>query len=165
MNFPIDFDMNHWGPRQWLTILMAVTIASAVLIAASIALRRRRRPIAIPSARDMDSLPNPSAQSERRSGARRRGNPVSVLISDAAHEAEPIRGWVIDRAPKGFGLEIPEEGEVDPGLVLSVRPTEAPKSVGWIQVVVRSRVKDGPYWRVGVEFVRAPDSSTLLLYG
>src|SRR5262249_59657642 len=68
---------------------------------------------------------------ERRGAARPQGHAVDVLLSDANGEVEPVQGLVIDRSLTGLGLEVWEDGEVEPGTVISVRPKRASAATTW----------------------------------
>src|SRR5262249_1200401 len=101
---------------------------------------------------------------DRRTAPRRRGNPVAVRVSDGDARVEPVRAWVVDRSAGGLGLELEEEGEVDLGTVLSVRPTDAP-DVPWVKIEVRNRLKHGTTWRLGCRFLRPPAWNVLMRFG
>jgi hypothetical protein len=100
---------------------------------------------------------------ERRYGPRRKGNAVSVLISDALATADPIHGWVIDRSVGG--LRLATDRWVAKSVILSVRATNAPDSVAWVQVEVKNSLQQESTWELGCEFVRTPPWSVLLLFG
>ena len=102
---------------------------------------------------------------DRRGAPRRRGNPVDILLSDAKIEVHPVRGVIVDRSVTGLGLELEEEGEVDPGTIISVRPKFAPDSTPWVRVIVRRREKTKIGWLLGCEFVKPPDGSALIQFG
>jgi hypothetical protein len=100
---------------------------------------------------------------ERRTAARRGGNPIEALITDAEATAEPVRGWVTDRSMGGLCLLLSEE--VGPGTILSVKPRNSPPATPWVQVEVRSCKKDRSGYEVGCMFVRTPPWAVLLLFG
>jgi hypothetical protein len=101
---------------------------------------------------------------ERRLAPRRHGKPVLVLLSDEQREVEPVKGHVIDRSVSGLGLQLEEEGEVEPGTVISVRPKDAPEAA-WVKLIVRNCERNGSLWRLGCEFVRPPDGISLMQFG
>jgi PilZ domain-containing protein len=102
---------------------------------------------------------------DRRTAPRRKGNPVDVLLSDAKVEVRPVRGVVLDRSVSGLALELEEEGEVDTGTIISVRPKSALDSTAWVRVIVRRREKTKLGWILGCEFVKPPDGSALIQFG
>jgi hypothetical protein len=144
-----------------------LVIAVGVMLGGRALLSRRRRD----GARDLDAAmkkkSDPFEQgstSDRRTAPRRRGNPVAVRISDSEGQVEPVRGWVVDRSAGGLGLELEEEGDVEVGTVLSVRPTDAP-DLPWVKIEVRNRQKNGTTWRLGCQFIRPPAWNVLMRFG
>ncbi|MBY0528193.1 MAG: PilZ domain-containing protein [Gemmataceae bacterium] len=103
------------------------------------------------------------ATRERRSALRRGGNPVPILISDAEVRNEPSRGWVVDRSTGGLCLSVP--GPVPEGSILSVRTTNAPNSIPWVQIEVKNCRAVGKEYELGCRFVRTPPWSVMLLFG
>jgi len=104
------------------------------------------------------------AGSDRRRALRRGGNPVAVLITDAACKAEAQYGYVLDRSTGGLCLSV--KGQIPEGTVLSVRTTNAPATVPWVQLEVRNcrKMNSGEY-ELGCKFLRTPPWSVLLLFG
>ncbi len=56
-------------------------------------------------------------------------------------------------------LFLTEEGEIDPGTVLSIRPLY-PITQSWVRFIVRSQEKVGTGWQLGVEFLEPPSPVT-----
>jgi hypothetical protein len=100
---------------------------------------------------------------DKRAAARRKGNPVSILISDAAAEARPYPGLVVDRSTGG--LCVLADKAVEVGTILSVRAANAPSTVPWVQVEVKNSRGTGNQWELGCQFVKTPPWSVLLLFG
>jgi PilZ domain-containing protein len=100
---------------------------------------------------------------ERRGAARRGGNPIAVLITDESTEAEPIRGYVLDRSTGGLCLSC--DAEIEEGTVLSVRTANAPETAPWVQVEVKNCRKAGKEYEIGCQWLRTPPWSVLLLFG
>jgi hypothetical protein len=88
---------------------------------------------------------------------------VAILISDADAQAQPTNGWVVDRSTGGLCLSVPEA--VTEGTVLSVRTTNAPNSVPWVQIEVKNCRLVGKEYELGCRFVRTPPWSVMLLFG
>jgi len=100
---------------------------------------------------------------ERRNALRRGGNPVAILISDAEVRNEPSPGWVVDRSTGGLCLSVP--GAIPEGTILSVRTTNAPNSIPWVQIEVKNCRAVGKEYELGCRFVRTPPWSVMLLFG
>jgi hypothetical protein len=100
---------------------------------------------------------------ERRGALRRGGNPVAILISNAEAQSEPTHGWVVDRSTGGLCLSVPEA--VPEGTVLSVRTSNAPATVPWVQIEVKNCRLVGKEYELGCRFVRTPPWSVMLLFG
>jgi hypothetical protein len=99
---------------------------------------------------------------DRRSAPRRKGNSVDILLAPKP-EAEPIRGWVVDRSVGGLCLQT--EKPVPQGSVMQVRPRSAPDSTPWTAVEIKSCRPDSGEWEVGCRFVKTPQWNVLLLFG
>jgi hypothetical protein len=93
----------------------------------------------------------PLTIAERRANPRRKGNPVSVYISNGTTGGEPFQGWVVDRSSGGLRLLVDEP--MEPGHVLSVRPVKVHASFPWVQVKVKNCYPERKSWCVGCQFV------------
>jgi hypothetical protein len=104
------------------------------------------------------------SKTERRTSLRRRGTEVEVKLRDGEAQEELGTAWVVDRSMGGLCLMTPENFEK--GMVLSVRTLNAPETIPWIQVEVRScrNLNRGGY-ELGCQFVRPPTWNILLLFG
>src|SRR5271154_1179226 len=100
---------------------------------------------------------------ERRGLPRRKGNPVSVLISGTGTDASSFQGVVVDRSPDGLCLII--EQEVPVGTRLLVRPAHNLISSDWFPIEVRSCRPELKIWIVGCCFLRRLTWSNLRLFG
>jgi hypothetical protein len=100
---------------------------------------------------------------DRRSDARRRGNLIPVLLSDAKGGADPFEGWVLDRSPGGLGLLVDEEVAV--GAVLTVRPAKSPAKFRWLRVEVKSCRPHQTSWNLGCKFLQRVSWNDLRLFG
>jgi len=168
-----DFEWSEWTP--YIGPAVGVLAAIAVLVIGWMAARRRSGgAIPLPSAtRDKASAAAAPAAAadpftegtnrERRGALRRGGNPVAILISDADARAEPSHGWVVDRSTGGLCLSVPEA--VAEGSVLSVRTSNAPTTVPWVQIEVKNCRLVGKEYELGCRFVRTPPWSVMLLFG
>jgi hypothetical protein len=154
-------DLSQW--QNWV-----IPISGAVFTILALAVGRsylwpRRRPTTISEAAPgVDPFVHGSP-SDRRTAARRAGKLVRVLVSDENAQAEPIEGWVTDRSVGGLCLTLREA--VSQGRILSVKAGEAPETIPWVQVEVRScRANDGEY-ELGCQFLRTPSWSIMLTFG
>jgi hypothetical protein len=93
----------------------------------------------------------PLTTAERRSTPRRKGNPVSVYISNGTTGSEPFQGWVVDRSAGGLRLLVDEP--MQPGHQLTVRPVKVHASFPWVQVKVKNCYPERKSWCVGCQFV------------
>ncbi len=153
MNVPLIGPVNEW--------VLAVGVGGAALgifLAASL-LRRKTGPKA-PLPADPFAL---SATLEQRGAHRRKGNPIGIQISDAEAKGEPLHGIVLNRSAGGLGLEVDRPLEVD--TIVSIRVVNAPVTVPWIQVHVRSCRQETNGWFIGCQFVKTPPWSIMLLFG
>jgi hypothetical protein len=101
--------------------------------------------------------PEPTAEDdlaaeERRADPRRKGNPVSVQVSNEKATSEPFQGWVVDRSTGGVRLLVDQE--VKPNTVLSVRPTKSHPGFTWVQVKVKSCKPERSSFNLGCQFMR-----------
>ena len=143
--------------------------------------RQRKKQTATqpPSVVDSDNAPTPPMPSvavasqplsaddpnaKRRSGFRRVGNPVAVVVCDAEFKEPPRRGWVVDRSRHGVRLSLLEKFET--GTILQVRPTTAPDNSMWIAVEVRNcKPGEQDTFELGCKFTTQPPWEMLLLFG
>ena len=100
---------------------------------------------------------------ERRSGLRRGGTHLSVLLSDAEGKVRPVRGVIIDRSVGGLAVAVDEPIRL--GEVLSVRVAANCHEMPWVQVAVRNFRREGGYYLLGCQFLRPQPWSILLLFG
>lgn len=119
--------------------------------------------LALPHARTRIERVEVGSDAEKRTSTRRKGNPVRVLMSDAAVATEPTQALVINRSRGGLGLLTTQPAQV--GAILSVRAAQAPDEDSWVQVEVRGCRPKGKSWIVGCRFVRELAWSELLLFG
>lgn len=107
--------------------------------------------------------PPPPSDDERRTAPRRKGNPVSVQVTDAQGRGDAFQGWVVDRSSGGVRLLVDQS--VPAGMVLSVRPTKCHPSFPWVQVMVKSCRAERSSWNLGCQFVQKLSWAELQLFG
>ena len=99
---------------------------------------------------------------ERRAAPRRRGNSVEVLFAPAPNK-EPLQGWVVDRSVGGLCLTL--EQQVKEGEVWHVKPRNAPPSIPWTPIEVRTCKAEEGSWKVGCRFLQTPQWNVMLRLG
>jgi hypothetical protein len=100
---------------------------------------------------------------ERRASLRRKGNPVSVQVSDVEAMAEPFSGWIVDRSLGGVCVLTDFEFPV--GTRLTVRPASAPETFPWIHTAVRSCRQERSSWKLGLQFAQPVTWEELRMFG
>jgi len=118
--------------------------------------RLRKKPASGP-------LIKPLSAQERRSTPRRKGNPVSVHITDPRGAGDPFQGWVVDRSAGGLRLLVDEA--IPAGTLLKVRPSKAHGNFPWIQVKVKSCYPERRSWNLGCQFLEKLTWEDLQLFG
>lgn len=108
--------------------------------------------------------PVPGAmQTERRAAPRRAGNPIPVLVGRFDLGAETLQGWVLNRSTGGLGILLEEPLEV--GMLMQIRPSNAPLSTPWAQVRVLHCTPQRSSWCVGFQFAQKLSWGDLRLFG
>ncbi len=163
--------------RGNLPIVVGGTVAVLVLTYMAVQQTRRRRGLD-PSALVSNPTPPPAtgtgehalawappeqSYADRRGSVRREGAPVRVLLSSTSLRNGTNDGYVVDRSTGG--LRIIMQNAVPPGSTLQVRAVNAPDTVGFVTVIVRSCRKQPDHFEVGTEFEKTPPWSVLLLFG
>jgi hypothetical protein len=105
----------------------------------------------------------PQSVSNRRTCGRRRGNVIAVVIKDPENKQPEQSGWVLDRSGGGLRLEV--DHEIVVGKLLCVRPRDTSESTPWSEVVVRSCRSESGCYQLGLQFVKTPGYSVLMLFG
>jgi len=160
----IEIDPSAWAP--WAAPAAGVLAAGIVFFVGWLIVgqrrARRKMPTVVRESTEVDPFVQASPR-DRRSALRRGGNPVAILISDAEARAKPSSGWVIDRSTGGLCLSVSEP--VVEGTILSVRTSNAPETIPWVQLEVKNCRAVGGEYELGCQFVRTPPWSVLLLFG
>jgi hypothetical protein len=100
---------------------------------------------------------------DRRGSVRREGQPVRVILAASTFRNGVADGYVIDRSTGG--LKIAAQVAVAPGSTLQVRAVDAPDTIGFVTVIVRSCRKTDEHYEFGCEFEKTPPWNVLLLFG
>jgi hypothetical protein len=160
-----------------LPVAVGGGVAVVVLTALVVAINRRRRarlleealPVATgggsppPDEKALNWSPPEQSYADRRGSVRREGGPVRVVLSSPIFRNGVGDGFVVDRSTGG--LRIVMQTAIAPGRTLQVRAVNAPDTVGFVTVIVRSCRKNGDHFEVGCEFEKTPPWNVLLLFG
>jgi hypothetical protein len=151
--------------------------AVAVLVLTYLFFKWRKAPVALdPSAVNVPSskvvvdgekaatwAPPEQSYADRRGAVRREGAPVRVMLSSPTFRNGVNDGFVVDRSTGG--LRILMQAVIAPGTTLQVKAVNAPDTIGFVTVIVRSCRKNGDHFEVGCEFEKTPPWNVLLLFG
>lgn len=160
---------------QNLPITIGAGVAILVLTAVTVMSLRRRTPLeeavlAVPTSnsppKDEKALswaPPEQSYADRRGSVRREGAPVRVILSSPSFRNGVSDAYVVDRSTGG--LRIIATTAVAPGSALQVRAVNAPDTVGFVTVIVRSCRKEADNYVIGSEFEKTPPWNVLLLFG
>jgi hypothetical protein len=154
--------------------------AVAVLVLTTLCLMslRRRKPEGLDPAAVAAATPAPSpgleenvlnwsppeqSYADRRGSTRREGPPVRVILSSPTFRNGVTDGFVLDRSTGG--LRITMSTGIAPGSTMGVRAVNAPDTIGFVTVIIRSCRKSGDFFEIGCEFEKTPPWNVLLLFG
>ena len=153
---------------SYLPILIGVAVTGLILGVAMVILRRRSQPPEdtfpigqITRSSDWE-LPRDSF-ANRRTSARREGQIVKVYLSSPVFKKGITTGYVIDRSTGG--LRIAMKSAMVVGGTMLVRADNAPDTIPWVTVIIRSCRQVGNHYEVGCEFDKTPPWHVLLLFG
>ena len=148
----------------------------AILVLTYLFFRRRRIPLELdpaaiaahaPRALDEEKAatwaPPEQSYADRRGTVRRDGAPVRVLLSSTTFRNGVNDGYVVDRSTGGLRILI--QSALAPGSTLQVKAVNAPDTVGFVTLLVRSCRKNGDHFELGCEFEKTPPWNVLLLFG
>ncbi|MGL6075315.1 MAG: PilZ domain-containing protein [Fimbriiglobus sp.] len=100
---------------------------------------------------------------DRRNSVRREGQPVKILVTSPTLRSGQDEGYVLDRSTGG--LRIAMKVRIPEGTTVQVRAANAPETVPWVNIVVRSAKPAGQHHEHGCEFEKTPPWNILLLFG
>ena len=148
----------------YLPVAVGVLVAGGVLIAVA---RPRSRPKKPPKRSrkpaEYDDDDGDDSFADRRASIRREGTPVQILMTAPSLRNGQGSGYVLDRSTGG--LRVAVKSEIAAGTAMQVRAANAPESVPWVTVQVRSCRDSGPHFELGCEFEQTPPWNVLLLFG
>lgn len=149
--------------QPYLPYAVGCGVASAVLIALASRRRMPNTPPPPPVERGGDWESHEASFADRRGSVRREGTPVRVVASSPVLPNKVETGWVLDRSTGGLRLAL--GAAVAPGTVVQVRAENAPDTIPWVTIVIRSCRNSGEYYELGCEFEQTPPWNVLLLFG
>jgi hypothetical protein len=125
---------------------------------------RRAPPAALQGLRPATDPFIQGGASELRQSPRRAGQSIRVSIQLVNDPKTVFDGYVMDRSMGGLRLQV--DRSLNHNQMLNVRSTDAPESVGSIQVQVRriTQLPDKSY-EIGCQFIRTPPWAVLLTFG
>jgi hypothetical protein len=156
-------DFRGWELLAAMAIGVMATLAAMFL---GRALFRKAPSLPPPTRREGGATLDPfvhGSSTERRSSLRRFGNPIAILVTDEKAVIEPERGWVCDRSIGGLCVKVAKSFEA--GTILNVKACNAPDSIPWVPIEVKTCRQDGGGFELGCQFVKTPNWNTLLLFG
>ncbi|QJW96892.1 PilZ domain-containing protein [Frigoriglobus tundricola] len=177
MSFAELFD----SARTWAYTNLPITVGGLVAVAVLTflcvnAARRRRRSFnlarfatansgasAVTGEKALSWEPVGQSYADRRGAVRREGQPVRVVLAATTFRNGVCDGYVVDRSTGG--LKIATQVAVAPGSTLQVRAVDAPDTVGFVTLLVRSCRKADGHYEIGCEFEKTPPWNVLLLFG
>ena len=107
--------------------------------------------------------PPEQSYADRRGSVRRDGQVVRVVLSSSTFRNGVCDGFVIDRSTGGLKLAM--SAAIAPGSTMLARVLNAPDTVGFVTLIVRSCRKNDDFFEVGTEFEKTPPWNVLLLFG
>ncbi len=165
------------GMKTWAVGNLPVAVGGCVallalaflVVNATLGRRRRVAPAALATAnavtgeKALSWAPPEQSYADRRGSARREGQPVRVMLASNTFRNGAGDGYVIDRSTGG--LKLATQSAVPPGTTVQVRAVDAPDTVGFVTVIVRSCRKNADFYELGCEFEKTPPWNVLLLFG
>lgn len=168
-------ETRNWASAN-LPIAVGGVVAIAVLTFLCVSAAFRRRTLdpeklasanvgakAVVGEKAVNWEPAEQSYADRRGSVRREGQPVRVVLAAATFRNGVCDGYVIDRSTGG--LKIAAQVAVAPGSTLQVRAVDAPDTIGFVTLIVRSCRKNEDHYEFGCEFEKTPPWNVLLLFG
>jgi hypothetical protein len=159
--------LSFFTDRPWTIPVIGLLVASLAYLMGRRWLVPRPSAVKAPSPEERPSTVLTTAtlkkaEPDRRSTPRRKGNRVEVYLTDDS-KRPPILGCVVDRSMGGLCLLV--EKPLTEGAILKIRPRQAPQTVPWTPIEIRSCRADSGEWEIGCRFLTPPQWNDLLLFG
>lgn len=160
--------------QQNLPIVIGGGVAVVVLSIVFVMTYRRRTKLdpaalappsstALTQEKALSWAPPEQSYADRRGAVRREGAAVRVVLSSPTLRNGVNEGFVLDRSTGGLRIAITTA--LAPGSTVQVRAENAPDTIGFVTVIVRSCRKTGDHFELGCEFDKTPPWNVLLLFG
>jgi hypothetical protein len=120
-------------------------------------------PNALQEEKALNWTPPEQSYADRRETVRREGAPVRVLLASPTFRNGIGDGYVLDRSTGG--LRVAMSIAMPPGSTMQVRAVNAPDTIGFVTVIIRSCRKNDDFFEIGCEFDKTPPWNVLLLFG
>jgi hypothetical protein len=158
-----------------LPVAVGGGVAVVVLLVLFVISRRRQvAPVLVPplpsagapASKKEEALtwsPPDQSFADRRGSVRREGGAVRVVLASPVFRNGLNDGYVVDRSTGG--LRVVMQAALAPGSTAQIRAVNAPDTVGFVTVIVRSCRKTGDSYELGCEFEKTPPWNVLLLFG
>jgi hypothetical protein len=145
-------------------IIVGCLVGLGVVVFFTMRARRPRDTFAVPKVStkgDWDE--HEQSFADRRTTVRRDGPPVQVYLASSTLRGGQEEGYVLDRSTGG--LRVAVKAAIPKGTSLQVRAGNAPETVPWVTIMVRSCSHTGQHYELGCEFDKTPPWNILLLFG
>jgi hypothetical protein len=150
-----------------LTILFLMNrsrrASNAEKLAEAAAIAAGGNPSALSQEKALNWAPPEQSYADRREAVRREGTPVRVLLASPIFRNGMTDGFVLDRSTGG--LRIAMSIAMAPGSTMQIRAVNAPDTIGFVTVIIRSCRKNTDFFEIGSEFEKTPPWNVLLLFG
>jgi len=148
----------------WLIVPVAMACVVGAVVFALLTRRKRPKSFAPPKANNRDNWDeHEDSFADRRNSLRREGQPVRIHLASPTIRGGQGEGYVLDRSTGG--LRVAVQIPIPAGTMLQVKAANAPDTVPWVTIVVRSCCNGGQHFELGCEFDRTPPWNVLLLFG
>lgn len=166
MNFAFS-SLSFFSDQPWSIPVIGLLVASLAFLMGRRWMVPRPAPESEPQAEDavnqyLASRGKKSDPERRACPRRKAGNRVEVFLADESKQPQ-LFGWVIDRSMGGLCLNV--EKPLSQGTILNVRPRNAPQTMPWIPIEIRSCRPEGNEWEIGCRFLNPPPWNELMIFG
>jgi hypothetical protein len=148
----------------------AVCAGVGLVVGLGIGFALRKAPASAPMPEPAPAAPvdakveTTESKGDKRRNPRRPGRSVEVFVHMPGQLQESsIKGVILNRSVGGLGILVGDEYLV--GSTLGVLPAAASKLTPWVEVEVKSCRRNGEDWEIGVQFLKVPPYSTMVLFG
>jgi hypothetical protein len=150
-------------------------VVAIIVLAIMFLMNRKRRgliankmsfpnsPSALNEEKALSWAPPEQSYADRREAIRREGTPVRVLLASPTFRNGVNDGFVLDRSTGG--LRVAMTIAMAPGSTMQIRAVNAPDTISFVTVIVRSCRKNTDFFEIGCEFEKTPPWNVLLLFG